>query len=122
MNLEKLTKKQLIENVNEKSRIIEGLNSNIEKSCRDYQSLQNDYIRSIEEYDELNQQLRLSHLENISDIKSIQKLLVIYENESMTHREKAYLGGKISRVISNIVDEKIKSLDFSTLKDNNLPF
>lgn len=85
-------------------------------------SANENYRREQDKVKKLHSQLRFTHLENIADIKSLQKMLSIYENEVMTHREKAYLGRKINQVIQIMVDEKIKGLDSAFRLDDDMPF
>lgn len=85
---------------------------------REYESLKGSFICQKNEINDLRQQLSFAKLENIADIKSLKTMLSIYENDGMTHREKAYLGGKLGEAIDNIINRKITKLD----NNNDLPF
>lgn len=122
MNLDKTTKKELAEVIDEQRNTIEKLNSELKSFEQKNYSANENYRREQDKVKELHSQLRFTHLENIADIKSLQKMLSIYENEAMTHREKAYLGRKLSQVIQIMVDEKIKGLDSAFRLDDDMPF
>ncbi len=122
MSLDKTTKKELAEVIDEQRNTIEKLKSELKAFDQKNYSANENYRREQDKVKELNSQLRFTYLENISDIKSLQKMLSIYENESMTHREKAYLGRKLNKVIQNMVDEKIKGLDSAFRLDGDMPF
>ena len=122
MNIDKATKKQLAEVIEEQRLSIESLEGEIKSFEQKNCSANEEYWREQERVKELESQLRISYLENISNIKSIQNMLAIYENESMTHREKAYLGRKLSHVISNMVNEKIKGLNSAFSLCEDMPF
>ena len=122
MNLDKTTKKELAEVLDEQRNTIEKLKSELKNFEQKNYSANENYRREQDKVKELHSQLRFTHLENIADIKSLQKMLSIYENEAMTHREKAYLGRKLNKVIQNMVDEKIKGLDSAFQLDNDMPF
>lgn len=122
MNLDKITKKELAEVIDEQRNTIEKLKSELKSFEQKNYSANENYRREQDKVKGLHSQLRFTHLENIADIKSLQKMLSIYENEAMTHREKAYLGRKLSQVIQNMVDEKIKGLDSAFRLDDDMPF
>lgn len=122
MNLDKITKKELLAVIDEQRNTIEKLNRELKKNEQKNYSTNENYRREQDKVKELHSQLRLTHLENIADIKSLQNMLSIYENKAMTHNEKAYLGSKLKKVIQNIVDEKIKRLDSVFCLDDDIPF
>lgn len=106
----------------ELKKVIEKLKSDLKLFEQKNYSANENYRREQDKVKELHSQLRFTHLENIAEIKSLQKMLSIYENEAMTHREKAYLGRKISQVIQIMVDEKIKGLDSAFRLEGDMPF
>jgi len=57
-------------------------------------------------------------LDNITNINTFKNLLIPYTTEAMTHREKAYMGEKITLVL-NVMLQNMKS---EYLPDANLPF
>lgn len=122
MNLDKITKKELLAVIDEQRNTIEKLNCELKKNEQKNYSTNENYRREQDKVKELHSQLRLTHLENIADIKSLQNMLSIYENNAMTHKEKAYLGSKLNKVIQNTIDEKIKRLDSVFCLDDDIPF
>ena len=78
--------------------------------------------------DELKKRMSVEKLNSIADLKTVKNFLSIYEGEAMTHKEKAYLGGKINTVIDKIISEKLNNLSnelkFDSISgyDDGLPF
>lgn len=106
MNLEKRTKKELLEIIDLKDGRIDSLSNKLSES-EDLSGRFRDKINELQrKLDELKKEGVLKGIDGIAEIKSVQMLLSIYTTETMTHREKAYLGEKINHVIDNMVDRK----------------
>lgn len=61
-------------------------------------------------------------IENIADIKSIKDMLQPFIDETMTHREKKYLGRYFDLILKKKIEKKLNSLDFNYKYKTDLPF
>ena len=120
MNADKITKKELLEIIESKDRAIDAKNSGIDSLKKQIDSLQGRLSDAIslsnkrqEDLQTLRNDLKNAYLQGLSDIKSISALLLIYETESMTHREKKYLGEKLRHVIDEIVKQRMAQIGFA---------
>ena len=125
MNLESKTKKELLEIIDLKNSGIDSLRNKLRESedlCINYRNEINDLQIKVRDVKRAGV---LKDIDSISDIKSVQTLLYIYKTDSMTHREKAYLGEKIDHVINAMVERKnedVLSSKRSCDLDSGLPF
>ena len=61
-------------------------------------------------------------IENIADIKAIKDMLQPFIDETMTHREKKYLGRHFDLILKKKIEKKLDELDFSYKYKSDLPF
>lgn len=124
MNIDKITKRELLEIIEAKDRGIEFLRKEVEKQ----QERTTDTVKlsnaRAEQISKLKNQLKNAYLQGLSDVKSISALILIYETETMTHREKDYLGKKLRQVIDKIIEQRMDEIGFSREFGTNddLPF
>lgn len=78
-------------------------------------------LRELKENEaKLNSQIRYKHIENISEIKALQNMLLV-SNSGNTHNEKNYLTKRVSDIVDRMIEEKIKKLD-EDFEPSDLPF
>lgn len=131
MNIEKITKKELLGIIGEREKTINLKNEGIEflkKEIEKQQARTTDTVKlsnsRAEQISKLKNQLKNAYLQGLSDVKSISALILIYETDSMTHREKDYLGKKLRQVIDKIIEQRMDEIGFSKEFGTNddLPF
>lgn len=120
----KSTKAELLKIIELKDNGLEKLRSDLEKQCGRTQDALMENRRHGERIEKLLEQLKNAYLTNLSDIKSISTYLSIYETESMTHREKSYLGKKLRHVIDLLIEERMQSMKFKKdiTPEDEIPF
>ena len=122
MSLDKATKKELIEVIEEQRHTIEKQQAEIRKEKDWASNARRRAIDMEEEVKQVRRQLAYSHHQNIADIKSLQNFLIIFSNETMTHNEKGYLARKINQVVEKLIEERIEGLDGLYSINDSMPF
>lgn len=122
MSLEKATKKELIEVIEEQRHTIEKQQADLRKESDLVSNARRQAIDREEEVKQVRRQLAFSHHQNIADIKSLQNFLIIFSNETMTHNEKGYLARKINQVVEKMIEERVEGLDGLYGINDSMPF
>ena len=125
MELSKKTKKELVEIIMSKDGVIHSMaveNSKLEEKI---DLMYTSKFNLENKLKELKRYAILKELDSISEIKSVQNMLLIYTTGAMTHREKSYLGEKINTVIDEMVEKKNVTLLGAKMEyreSDSLPF
>ena len=118
-NLNKKTKNQLIEIISIER---ENHSQKEEELSQLKFKLWQEEVSIKEQRKEFQKNLQIAQLDLVSELKSIQNMLIPFSEDSMTHREKTYLSKKFDRILQSKIDEKIKSINIDMDIDSNLPF
>lgn len=119
IDLKHITKKQLIDVINEQRAIIDNHDEILKISETKSRMLQNELDDNFITIKSLKTMIARNEIDSIADYKMFQKFIEIFRDEAMTHNEKRYFARKIQHVFGSAINTKLQNVDFERL---DLPF